>query len=60
MILPGGADEAHDRELGDRLTAARLAHHAHYLFLLDAVADVVDGFDQAVVGLELGAEVVDF
>ena len=37
----GAADELHDGELGDRLAAAALAHHAHDLPLVDRVGDPV-------------------
>ena len=51
--------EAHDREAGDALAGAGLADDAERLALLDLEADAVDGLDDAVVGAEMRAEVVD-
>src|SRR5439155_16742241 len=51
--------QAHDRQAGDALAAAGLADDAERLALLDLEADAVDRLDDAVVGAEIRAEIVD-
>ncbi len=57
---PGGLHETHDRERGDGLAAAGLAHDPEHRPLLDLERDAVDGVHLALAGLEVGAEVLDF
>src|SRR6476620_3025319 len=52
--------QAHDRQAGDALAGAGLTDDPECLAFLDAEVDAVDGLDDAVVGLEVGLEVVDF
>ena len=51
--------EPHDREARHALAAARLADDADGLPALDLEVDAVDGFHDAVVGLEVRAQVAD-
>ena len=55
----GRVDELHDRERGDGLAASGLTDDAERAALRDREVDAVDGPDQAAVGLEPGAEVLD-
>ena len=50
--------QLHQRQAGNGLTAAGLAHHAHGLADGDGEADAVHGFDHAGVGEEVGMEVI--
>ena len=49
--------QAHDRERGHALAAARLADDGERLARLDREADAVDGREFAVVGAEMGAQI---
>src|SRR6185437_1484031 len=51
--------QAHDRQAGDALPAARLADDAERLALLDREADPVDGLDDPVVRPEVGLQILD-
>ena len=59
LDLPGLADEAHDRERGHALAAARLADEAHDLAAVDVEVDPVDGPDDAVAGVERRPQALD-
>ena len=60
LDVPGGLrQQADDREVGDALAAARLAHEAEALAAGELERDAVDGVDRPVVGPELDDEVVD-
>ena len=50
------AQDAHGRH---RLARARLAHHGEHLAPVDVEADPADGLDDAVLGVEVDAEVPD-
>ena len=52
-------DEAHHRQRGDALAAARFADHAERLAVPDLEADAVDGLDRAVLGEEVRLEALD-
>jgi hypothetical protein len=52
-------DEAHDRERGDGLARARLAHDAERLALVDVQIDAVDGAHDAVIGEEVRLQPAD-
>ncbi len=54
---PRGAVQAHDAERGDRLAGSRLADDAERLAGPDVEADAVDGLHEAVVGVEVDAQV---
>src|SRR4030095_11971170 len=51
--------QAHDRQAGDSLPAARLADDAERLALLDREADPVDGLDDPVVRPEVRLQFLD-
>ena len=51
-------DQAHDREPGHALAAARLADDAERFARHDVERDIVDRLDDAVLGLELGLEIL--
>ena len=53
-------DQAHDRHDGHRLARAGLAHHAERLAGVERVAHAVDRAHDAVAGVEVHLEVVDF
>ena len=55
----GRADEAQDRERRDGLAAARLADDADRLAGADGERHAVHGARDAVVGIEVGAQVVE-
>jgi hypothetical protein len=58
--LPGRlGDQLHDAERGHGLAAAGLAHDAEGLPLLDVQIHAVHGTDDALVGEEVGLEVLD-
>ncbi len=57
--LAGGADELHDRQLGDRLPTSALPYHADDLVLVDVVGDAVDGSHGADLGPEMSHQIVD-
>ena len=52
-------DEAHEGEGADGLAAPALADEAHGLPGLQRIGDAVDGLDHAVLGVEIGLEVLD-
>jgi len=56
----GALDDAHDRAGHDRLPRTRLADDAEDTAARHVEIDPVDGFHQALVGLEMGLEVADF
>ena len=53
--VPGVLDELQDREGGDALAAAALAHHAQRPAALDRQIDAVDGLDDAFVQEEVAS-----
>ena len=55
----GPLDEPHDRERRDALAAPGLADDAQGLAVADPEADPVDGLDHAVLGEEVGPQVLD-
>ena len=55
----GPVDQAHHRERGHGLAAARLADDAERAALRDLEVDPVDGAQEAVARVEPGAEVLD-
>ena len=52
-------DELHDRHTGHGFAAARLAHDAHRGVFGDVEGDAVDGSHHALVGVEVGVQVLD-
>ena len=59
-VDPAGlGDEAHDRQAGHALAAARLADEAHDLAAVDVEVDAVDRPDDAVAGVERGPQALD-
>jgi hypothetical protein len=52
-------DQAHHRERGHALAAARFAHKPHGPAAADGEIDAVDGAEQAAVGVEVGFETAD-
>ena len=52
-------DQAHHRQRGHALAAARFAHQPHGLAAADGEVDAVDGAEQAAVGMEVGFEAAD-
>src|SRR2546430_7118904 len=52
--------EPHDREAGDALAGAGLAHDSERLALFDAEADPIDSLDDPVVRLKVRLQIVDF
>ena len=59
-ILRVRRQQPHDRERRDALAGAALADDAQRAALLEAEREIIDGFDDAFFGVEVGAEVVDF
>ena len=60
LDLAGRArDQAHDRERGHALAAARFAHQPDGLAATDGKIDAVDGAEQPAVGVEVGFETAD-
>ena len=55
----GRRDEAHDRERGHALAAARLADEAHDLAAVDVEVDAVDRADDAVARVERRPQAAD-
>src|SRR5262249_37066576 len=53
-------DEAHDAERRHALAAARLAHHAERLALVDVEVDAVHGAHHALVSEEVGLQPFEF
>ena len=56
---PGLGDEAHDRQAGHALAAARFADEAHDLAAVDVEVDAVDGPDDAVARVERRPQALD-
>ena len=56
---PGVGHQAHDRQAGDALAAARFADQPHDLAAIDVEVDAVDGADDAVARVERGAQARD-
>ena len=58
-LTAGALDQAHDGHGGHGLAAAGLTHNTHNGVLGHIVADTVDGFDHALLGEEVGVQILN-
>ena len=56
----GRREQPHDRERRDAFAGAAFADDAERAAVLELEREIIDGFDDAFFGVEVGAEVFDF